>query len=207
MWDIAYSICKDLASFFWSVVKKKKKRQLSEIEVVQLRQKWKNEFEQKILETRVSELSKDVIIRDVKRIDSYPDGDKKKGISSWFRLSLLATYHRGIQVLLRIGRLTKDPNSGKWRYTNYKAGEPGDFKVFLIGFIPYENIKAVDWDGDEYYCYPHIYCHFAEKSGEPYEKIAFCEEKFLDDHPYYTEVVDFKSVHKLSKKFKIDYFA
>lgn len=206
MWDIAYTFIKDIVSFLWSRFHKRK-RTLSESEVVQLRQRWKQEFELKILEARISKLSKDVIIRDVNRMDSYPDGDKKKGISAWFRVGLLATYHRGIQVLLRIGRLTKDNKSGKWRYTNYQAGESGDLKVFLIGFIPYENIEAVDWDGDEYYYFPHIYCYFTEKTREPYERIAFCEEKHLDESPYYTEVADFKSVHKFSKKFNVDYFA
>jgi len=206
MWDMAYTLCKDLLSLIWSLVHKKK-RQLSKSEVVQLRQKWKNEFEDKVLEMRIKEFTKDVIIRDVKRMDEYPTGGKKKGISAWFRTSLLETYHRGILVLLRIGKLTKDRKSGKWRYTDYQAGESGDFRVFLVGFIPFENIEAVDWDGDEYYYLPHIYCHFVEKSGEPYEKIAFCEEKFLDENPYYTEVADFKSVLKFSKRFKIDYFA
>jgi hypothetical protein len=156
---------------------------------------------------RMSELRPDVIIRDVKRMDSYPDGLSKKGISPWFRISLLDTYHRGIRVCLRVGKLTRDCESGKWRYTDYQAGESGDLRVFLVGFIPFENIEAVDWDEDEYYYVPHIYCHFIETSGEPYEKLAFCEEKFLDDHPYYTEVVDYNSVHKFSKRFKLDYFA
>ena len=206
MWDLVYSFCKDLVALIWSLFNRRKKK-LSQSETVRLRQKWKNEFEQKMLKARVSGEGTDVIIRDVKRMDSYPDGDTKKGISSWFKAGLVSTYHRGILVSLRIGKLTKDTGSGKWRYTNYSGGEPGEFKVSLIGFIPYENIEAVDWDGDEYYYLPHIYCHFIEKSSEPYEKIAFCEERFLDDHPYYSEIIDFKSVHKFSKKFNIDYFA
>ncbi len=40
-------------------------------------------------------------------------------------------------------------------------------KGYLIGFIPYDLIDHVDVTGDEYYSYPHIYCHFAFK-GEPY---------------------------------------
>ena len=114
MWEIAYTLGKDLLSFILSFFHKRK-RKLTKSEIVQLRQKWKSEFEKKILELRISEVYTDVIIRDVKRMDSYPNDDKKKGISSWFRVSLLDTYHRGIQVLLRIGKLTKDRESGKWR--------------------------------------------------------------------------------------------
>ena len=154
-----------------------------------------------------SKISTDVIIRDVKRVDSYPDGNDKKNVSSWFKAGLVSTYHRGIQVRVFIGKLTKDSESGLWRYTNYKLGEAGELKVSLIGFIPYENIETVDWDGNEYHSIPHIYCHFTEKSAMPYEKVAFCEEKYLDDFPYYTEVADFNSVHKFSKKFNVRYFA
>ena len=206
MLNLMYSFCKDIGFFIWHLFNKRK-RKLLQSEIVQLRQKWKNEFEQKILEARVSGTGTDVIIRDVKRMNSYPDGNNKKGISSWFKAGLVSTYHRGIQVRLRIGKLTKDSKFDKWRYTNYKLGETGELKVSLIGFIPYENIEAVDWDGDEYYYIPHIYCHFTEKSAEPYEKVAFCEEKYLDDSPYYTEFANFNSIHKFSKKFNVDYFA
>lgn len=144
----------------------------------------------------------------MKRVDNYPnDDDKRKGISTWFRVGLLGTYHRGIQVLLRIDKLTKDRQFNKWRYTDYKAGENGDLKVFLVGFILFENIEAVDWGGDEYYGFPHIYCYFSAKSKEPYEKVVFCVEKYLDDAPFYSEVADYKSVDKFSKKRDVDYFA
>jgi len=202
MWELAYSIFKDLGSFIISLFNKRK-RNLSYSDIVRLRQKWKSEFEHKILEARVTGAGRDVIIRDVKRMDSYPDGANK----TWYKAGLVSTYHRGIQVRLGIGKLTKDPKSRKWRYTNYQVGESGEFKVSLIGFIPFENIEAVDWDGDEYNYKPHIYCHFTEKSGVPYERIVFCEENHLDDSPFYTEISDYESVHKFSKKFDIDYFA
>ncbi len=206
MLDMLYTVGKDICCFLWSFFHKKR-RYLTESEVVQLRQKWKGEFEKRILEARIAQTGRDVIVRDVKRLDSYPEVGKEKGIWPWFKVGLVGTYHRGIQVNLGIGRLTKDPDSGRWRYTNYKAGEPGELRVLLIGFIPYENIETVDWDGDEYYYMPHIYCHFSQKGGEPYEKVAFCEEKYLDETPYYKEVADYKAVHKFSEKFGISYFA
>ena len=61
----------------------------------------------------------------------------------------------------RRGNLTRDGDA--WRYTNYKTGEKGDLKVMLISSIPYENIEHVDWEGDEYYGYPHIYGWFNNK--------------------------------------------
>jgi hypothetical protein len=69
----------------------------------------------------------------------------------------------------------------------------------MTGFIPYENIEDVDWNGDSYYAYPHIYCYFDHKK-EPYERIAFCEQRRLNGHVYFSELVDYKSVLKRSKK-------
>jgi len=38
-----------------------------------------------------------LIIRNVKRIDNYPEADdNKKDISSWFKAGLMGTYHKGI---------------------------------------------------------------------------------------------------------------
>jgi hypothetical protein len=73
--------------------------------------------------------------------------------------------------------------------------------LVLTGFIPYENIEMIDWDGDQYYSYPHLYCYFDFK-GEPYERIAYCEKRNLDEHIYYTEIVEYYSVLKLTKKLK-----
>jgi hypothetical protein len=63
----------------------------------------------------------------MKRLDAYPDLDEnEKGISPWFRLGLVGTYHRGILVAHGWGTLTKDEDA--WRYTDYKAGERGDLR-------------------------------------------------------------------------------
>lgn len=117
----------------------------------------------------------------------------------------MGTYHKGILAGLRWGKLTLDEDH--WRYTNYKAGEKGDIKVILIGYIPYENIEAVNWSGDEYYYCPHIYCHFDARRKEPYERLAFCEKKELNEIPFYTEVADDLTVQRFSKKRKVEYFA
>ena len=97
----------------------------------------------------------------MRRIENYPDANDKKGISPWFRVSLVGTYHRGIQVGLRWTDLTMHSDGENYRRTNYKAGEKGDIKALLIGLIPFEDIENIDWEGDEYYDYPHIYCYFS----------------------------------------------
>ncbi len=200
--SLVYRIAGDV----WSVIRGKQRR-LNTHEVVQLRQKWKNEFETKLLERKQVGLRSDVIVRDMSRLDNYTNTeDKDKGISPWFRVGLMGTYHKGIQVGLRWGKLTMDKKTNKWRYTNYESGEKGDIKVILIGYVPYESIEAVDRDGDEYYAFPHIYCYFNTKRKEPYERLVFCEEKHLDDFPFYSEVADYDAVHKMRKRAGVDYF-
>ena len=135
----------------------------------------------------------------------YPDLDEnEKGISPWFRLDLVGTYHRGILVAHGWGTLTKDGDA--WRYTDYKAGERGDLKVLLISSIPYENIEQVDWDGDEYYGYPHIYCWFNNKK-VPYERTAIYEkhEPIVEGAlPWFKEIADVEDVRRRSRKHGLD---
>ena len=63
----------------------------------------------KLLERGQEQLRPDVIIRDVLRIDDYPELSEKKGISSWFKVGLLDTYDRGILLGLEWVRLAQPP--------------------------------------------------------------------------------------------------
>jgi uncharacterized protein YxeA len=166
----------------------------------------RKQFEEEIYRCRGKELRKDVIIRHVNRIDDYPNiNEKKKGISPWFRVGLLGAYHKGIKVGLRWGTLTEGECG--LRFTNYRAGEAGSVKVILMGEIPYDFIETMNVDGDEYYYFPHIYCHFA-RNGEPYERLFFCEEiDRSDGHPYYKEIVTYEEVKRNSKNSGAEYFA
>lgn len=167
-------------------------------ERIQHREELRKKFEEEIYRCRREKLREDVIIRHVNRVDNYPNVDNKsKGISPWFRAFLLDTYHKGIRVGLRIESLTKD--SSGLRHTNHKEGESSDIDAILIGEIPYDFIEAVNIVGDEYYYYPHIYCHFAYK-GEPYERLIYCEKRDMGNgHPYYKEVATYEEVKRNSK--------
>jgi hypothetical protein len=197
-----YSLLKDVASWLWALVRG---RHLSPSEKIRLREKWKPEFEEHIYQQRKEKLREDVIIRDVKRMDIYPETDEKgRGISPWFRAGLMGTYHKGALIGLRWTTLTKDAKD-EWRYTDYQKGEHGDVNVILIGYIPFENIESVDWRGDEYYGFPHIYCYFDARRKEPYEKTAFCEQRHLDHITYYTEIAPYDAVRKRSRKLGLTY--
>jgi hypothetical protein len=194
-----YSVLKDIVSRYAP-----KRRELTNSEIVDLRKKWKAEIEPHILETHQKNLRQDVIIRDMRRIDSYPDiKEDEKGISPWFRVGLVGTYHRGLLVALQWASLTKHTDGKRYRRTNYKTEEKGDLNALLIGLIPFENIDNIDWGGDEYYGYPHVYCYFSHHR-EPYERVAYFTETVpLHGIPFYTEIESYQSVRKLSKKLGI----
>jgi len=195
---LLYSLAKD----GWAAIRGRKRR-LTPSEVIAKRQRWKGEIERQLLERRRERLTMDVIVRDVTRMDDYPDTTgTRKGISAWYRCGLMGTYYRGILLGLSWERLTLDQEK-YWRYTNHQAGEEGDAKVILIGYVRYENIEAIEWDGDQFYGQPHVYCYFDARRGEPYEKLAFCEKQELDGVPFYTELSLYEPVHRRSRKLRI----
>jgi hypothetical protein len=189
-----YSLLKDGVSFV-----RGRRRNLKPSEIVALRQKWKPRFEAEVWKNYRKKLREDVIIRDMKRIDSYPENSDQKGISAWFRAGLVDTYHRGILVGLGWERLRNQNGNGQWTFAP-GAEQEGDQNFALIGSIPYENIEEVDWEGDGYYGYPHIYCFFSHQK-EPYEHVGFyTQTKQPDMPPFYSEVASFDQVRRLSKK-------
>lgn len=175
-------------------------RKLSRSEIVDLRTKWKGEFENEIRERHFENLRSDVIIRDVNRVDEYPSLSDKKGISSWFKAGLVGTYHRGIQLLLEWVPLVQEQD-GNWRYP--KSGEEPTLTAGLVGLVKFENIQQVNWDGDEYYGLSHIFCHFVENRKEPYEQLVYCDRRELDGWPYFTQLTTFEEVEKVSKVHKL----
>jgi hypothetical protein len=79
--------------------------------------------------------------------------------------------------------------------------------VLLISSIPYENIEQADWDGDEYYGDPHIYCWFNNKK-VPYEHTAIYtkHDPIVEGAPppWFTEVANVEDVRRRSKKLGLD---
>jgi hypothetical protein len=174
---------------------RRNKRNLSPQEKLELRAKWKPLFKDYIAKNHVEKLRGDVIVRDVRRMDHYPDAKESRGISPWFRVGLVDTYERGIILGLRWEEIVEE---GKG-YRVAERDETDCIKVLLTGFVRFEDIESADWDGDGYYSYPHIYCYFDNK-GEPYERVMFCTRGELDGWPYHTELVAAKSVRSRKKK-------
>jgi hypothetical protein len=175
-----------------------RKRRLTPQEVLTLRAKWKGPFTEWLQLRNHEKLRTDVIIRDVKRIDIYPNSKEGKGISAWFRSGVIDTYEKGIMLGLGTHELMYDQQKDVYYFP--PKGERGSVKLMFAGFVPFEGIESVDWEGDQYYSYPHIYCYFDQKDKQPYERLSFCERRTLDGHVYFTEIVPFEDVQRETKK-------
>lgn len=177
----------------------RRRRTLTADEKLQRREKLKPIFESELYRCRKEQLRQDVIIHDVKRLDEYPESKGTKGISPWFKAYFVDMYHGGIQVALGLHEMTFDDYYGGWRYIESIDADPTYETLFLIGRIPYEQISYVEIDGDEYYSYPHIFCHF-DIRGAPYKDLSFCREKKSQYSIYFEEIATYEEVRMASFK-------
>lgn len=198
--------------YFWDKAKAKwftekpDTPRLSNAEKVKKRDQLRLVFEDAFSKIQAKKLTSDAIIHDVDRVNDYPNtSEEEQGISSWFKVGLFETYHRGVKVGLRVGTLIETEKG--LRFVDHKNKEKGNVKAWLVGEIPFESIESINWDGDEYYNQPHLFCHF-EHNSKPYERLIFCQERELGHGmTYFSEIAEFKEVQKLSKEAGVEYFA
>ncbi|MBY0339420.1 MAG: hypothetical protein K2X11_22600 [Acetobacteraceae bacterium] len=196
----SYSFLRDIALLLRRIFKKRASR-LTPEEIIERRQRWKTEIEDEIARRRAKGLGKarDVIIRDLARINDYPTvNEREKGISPWFRAGLLGTYHRGVQIGLGWHSLTEDPACG-WRHARREGESIPCETLMLIGEVRFESIEAIDWDGDEYYNFPHLICHFEGHGKMPYERLVYARRKNFNHVEFYEDVVPY-AVAKANSK-------
>ena len=173
-----YSLLKDIKGRFSS------KPSFSPMQMLEQRAKWKKPFEECIFNNFRNELREDVIIRGINRLTQYPDIDEKlKGISPWFRVGLIDTYHNGILIALQYQSLI-EKSDGNFRIKKIDEINSDCINCVLAGKIPYHMIENVDFDGDEFYNYPHLFCHFGIKR-LPYESVDYYLRKQIDNFPYF----------------------
>ena len=189
-----YEILKDVLGFISQRYKKS-----DPVELLKKRQEWQSEFEKHLKKTGL--IYGEAIIRDISRMDSYPEiNEKEKGISPWFKVEVKGLYHRGIEVILSIDGLVHVTNHDKWRYSQT---EDSDYiNAYLVGQIPFDVIRIVDWDGDNYYRCPHIYCEFFRKEKQPYENLIYYELRGSEEYRYFEKITKMDDVVKISKRFR-----
>jgi hypothetical protein len=145
-------------------------------ERVRRRNALKEEIGQRLSESR-SGYAPEAIIRDLARMDAYPQVDDRPwGVSPWFKVETKRQYHRGLEVFLSVEELEVDGQTA--RHPNPRRG--ADLaKFYVVGRIPFDAIVSIDWEGDEYYPTPHIYCWFEQADG-PYEAVVLYEPGYQD---------------------------
>ncbi len=189
-----YNVLKDLYGILV-----RRRRRLTPQQIVELRQKFKDEIEPVVRETQRRGEYVEVVIRDMKRFDEYPDTPKRLGkrIPSWFKVELVGTYHKGIQVGLRGEELVHCPSG--WRFVDYNT-ERGTTAI-LIGEIPYERIERIDWRSDSVLELPSIYCYFDASDSTPYDRRVFgLERTHTLGWKYYVEAATLDDVKANTKK-------
>lgn len=155
-------------------------------------------FREEIDRCRAQHLRKDVVIRHVNRMDDYPNTTSRAGISPWFKVGLLDTYHAGIKVGLQWDGLIQTTTG--LRKPNHKKNEQKTETLMLMGEIPFDFIETMNVDGDEYYYLPHIFCHFAN-NGEPYERLYYAEKVDMGHgHHYWKKVSPFRVVEQNTRE-------
>jgi len=199
----AIGITKDAISLLWRSLRKPDPAVL-----IERRQKIKADVETHLRWIDDSSRYGEAIIRDVKRADEYPNADEKsKGVSAWYKTSLLGTYHRGIQIGLGIASLKRSPDGTCWHLTRDYAHR--DINAIIVGRIPYDRIVVIDWEGDEYYSGAHIYCRYSGWRPSACEDIILCEEHISDypqPHSWYGEIVSYRDALKITRRHERGYF-
>ena len=178
---------------------KNKIKPITPEQILEYREKMRKEIERNIEPIDKYKTHGRAIIRDINRMDHYPDIDNnKKGISPWFRLEIKGFYHRGVEFFMRVLSVKYEPNFKAWRIV--KDDEEGREKAFLVCQIPFERIVRINWDGDEYYNEPHFYCNFSNKKKEPYEELLLYKEEGTGEHTYFSAISEYYAAEGLQKK-------
>ena len=173
-------------------------------EITKLRVKWKREIEGHLPPEAGRVSYGKAVIRDVERLKRYPEAETQwRGASPWFRVELGTLYHRGLLVLLRGETLVLDE-----AIQDFRPLEPSEVNdagldtvfAYLVGKVPFEFIVEIDWEGDEYYPEPHLYCRFDGKGCQPYEAVTYHVEKGIRGEEFLSELIDHKDALANLKK-------
>src|SRR5262249_8636704 len=126
-------------------------------ELVDHRVRMREEVEQNLARQRMNPNDpipvynyEEIIIRDVDRIDAFPDIEEDSvGISPWLKLEVNGFYHRGVEVFLsdvRKAIQVADSNGllGGWRLLDRRETSEYAITAIPIGRIPFDFIERID---------------------------------------------------------------
>ncbi|MCB1505923.1 MAG: hypothetical protein KDJ47_13180 [Hyphomicrobiaceae bacterium] len=208
---VSASIVKPVVDAFLALRRlwKGRRGQLKPEEIVQLRLTWKPIFDEWLMQMRRKNIGRDVTVKDVRRLDEYPEVNEDiQGISPWFRAGLVATNDRGLLLLLDWVSLSDEAldflQLQGIREDNAK--ETGN--AALVGYVPFEQVVQFDKNGDDYSTRPSLYLHFDAKREGPYERIALCIRKEMKDcgAEWYSEICEIDEYRDACLKLGIELY-
>lgn len=167
---------------------------LSNADVLACREKWRPVIDRRLAIAQRDGLGRDVYVRDIARMDDYPHTiSEGPGDPSWFRAGLVATEER--HVLLLLSWVSLDARLIESMRSSSRRSElsVGDEASALIGYVPFEQIVEISWEGDDYNGLPSIFLHFDARRRSPFSYEAYCHRNEMDGQPgqkieWYTEI-------------------
>jgi hypothetical protein len=162
------------------------RRRKDPVAVLKQREAVRNEIRQHL----ASDESKypEVVVVRLRHEDAYPNADLRLlpfGASPWFKFEVKGAHDRALEVVLAIEYAVIK----RGRATLADDETPGAVKVFVVGRIPYNRIKHMDWSPDSAYGLPRLYTAYSWRGP--------CQEIVLYDAPskpngYLYEIPDVK---------------
>lgn len=200
MWEIVYSLVRDAVGAIggW-----RSRRSLSPESVFEARERWRSKFEDEVHRGH-RHGGRDCYIVNAGRLNEYQTSGVDwlsrllRRPSAWFRAGFSQAHADSFLCGLGVAYVKKVGD--RWQETlDHEYSDAR--KLFVIGYIPYEWIMHVDWNGDEYTNKPVIYCRFWGKKGSPFRSVSYCRTGQIDDHPeFYVDVASLEEVRRPTRR-------
>lgn len=109
----------------------------------------------------------EVLVRSIYDTD-YPDNNiNSRGNGGFFKAEVFDFYHNGLMVRCAPYRI-----DAVVRIDSGNEVDTEEISLETIGCIPYESIIEYDYEGDQYYNFPHLYCDYI-CGADPFDEIRY----------------------------------
>lgn len=170
-------------------------------EILSRRQEMMAEIRTHLRQPNENGVRGDAIILDVDRIDLYRPHDRLEDgpSNAWLKVEVKGTYPGGLELIYGSAQMVQfDERSSAWVFLDdTQIPPPPDahgadanrpkvdvVRVWPVGELPVDRIEDINWDGDDYYRCPHIYCKYLGNG-----------RKLFDTTTFYTNVSDTPGRH------------
>lgn len=162
------------------------RRRKDPVAVLKQKEAVRNELRQH-LSSKESKYPEVVVVR-LGHEDAYPNADLRLlpfGASPWFKFEIKGAHDRALEVVLAI----EFAAIKRGKATRADEDTPGAVKVFVVGRIPYNRIRHMDWSADDAYGLPRLYAAYGWRG--PCEEVVLYEAPSKPDG-YLYEIPDVK---------------